>query len=290
MHHCMKQTIRKNTTPTSMLPVLERFGGKPVRCLLDDAQEQGVAEGTHSRGQPPAYIWDFARMREQGSSSASTKPLSSRLMAVPVVAAAPVQSHRTPVVQVQGGEEEDASLIPQASHEGVLLPTALALLAPVTTTEEEEEEEGEGEGEDDDLDGAWAARDCPAYLQERRHRFSRAPLRHLQMAGALGLINLVGAMWLLDQWRAFPPPASTALYLISRALALYAWAFLLLPLLRLALIARWNRAVSRRNAMRRFRLDEFKAQSTDAGSAVYKKLEWAARYRAHVAGGAGVRL
>lgn len=262
-----------------MLPVLERFGGKPVRCLFNNNEQQPscVTEeaANSSSSKPPAYIWDFARMRE------ACLPAAVGRKKQPLLAVA-TPSNDTAVQ----GEEDKAALIPQQQ--------ASLALVPVTVTEGAAamEEEEEDEDDDDGASGAATASDygpLPAYLQEKRHRFSRAPLRHLQMAGALGLVNLVGAMWLLDQWRAFPPPVAAVLYPISRALALYAWTFLLLPLLRLALIARWNRALARRNALRRSLHEAFKTQAADAESEVCRKLEWAARYRAHVAG-AGVRF
>ena len=122
----------------------------------------------------------------------------------------------------------------------------------------------------------------PSDNETKRH--SRAPLHQLQLAGALGLINLCGCMWLLDQWPLFPPPARTAIYAVGRALALYAWAYLLIPLLRLGAIARLNRGIAQRNALRRYLVDAYAAQGADGSSVLHRKLECAYRYRACVTG------
>ncbi len=254
-----------------MLPVLERFGGKPIRCCLSEAAA-ATTEKDEAEAAKPAYIWDFARMREGPPAAVAVggaKGGGSGLLMVstPASAGDAEEAGATPTSSSSSGSDEAALLPQQSTH------TAALALVPVT----------EHKLADEIDDDAWCGgnRHLPAYLEERRYRFSRAPLKHLQMAGALGLVNLVGAMWLLDQWRLFPPPTSTALYGVSRALACYAWAFLLFPLLRLALIARWNRGLKRRNALRRFLLDDFKARAADGASDLHRKLEFAARYRAH---------
>lgn len=263
-----------------MLPVLERFGGKPVQCCFPSPHATGSNATTKPPEPKPVYIFDFARMREGPPAGTVNKLAGSGLAVVPATTpgATATASHDT-------SNDEAGPLHPEQHPAHAAATTALALV-PATENDGEHAAaplpplpDHDGGGGDDDHDDYWSAK---AYLEEKRHRFSRAPLHHLQMAGALGLVNLVGAMWLLDQPRLFPPPTARVLAVVSRVLAWYAWSFLLLPLLRLALIARWNRGLKRRNALRRFLHIDFKARGADASTEVHRKLEIASRYRACV--------
>ncbi|GAB5030400.1 Hypothetical protein NocV09_00300680 [Nannochloropsis oceanica] len=130
------------------------------------------------------------------------------------------------------------------------------------------------------------------YLIERRYVFSRAPLHLLQLSGALGLINLVGAIWASEQWVQFTEPASTVLYVVGKALLCYAALYLLLPLTRLVIISIWNRGIVRRNAVRKGLWREWKqAQMGEQGEGegrggregvLYAKMEYAYKCRMEV--------
>lgn len=266
-----------------MLPVLERFGGKPVQCCLPSLHTAGGNATTQPPEPKPAYIFDFARMREGPPAGTVSKLAGSGLTVMPATnpGATATASHDT-------SSDEAGPLHPHQHPAHAAAATTALALVPAT-----EKDGGHAAAplpplpnDDGDHDDYWSAK---GYLEEKRHRFSRAPLHHLQMAGALGLVNLVGAMWLLDQPRLFPPPTARILAVVSRVLACYAWSFLLLPLLRLALLARWNRGLKRRNALRRFLHDDFMARGADASTEVHRKLEFASRFRAHVMGRKGRR-
>ena len=116
---------------------------------------------------------------------------------------------------------------------------------------------------------------------------SRAPQDRLQLAIGLGLVNLFGAIYVGEQWSSFQPPISAVLFYLSRALLFYAWAYLITPLCRLALISRYNSLIDERNTIRRLLLDEFNQQVSDPKSAVTTKLEFAFKYRKEVCVGKG---
>jgi len=116
------------------------------------------------------------------------------------------------------------------------------------------------------------------------------------------LINLVGAIWVSDQWVLFPEPGSTVLYVVGRGLLWYAALYLLLPVTRLVTIAFWNRGIYKRNAVRKELWKEWRqAQTGQTGQvggeeggreggragAVYAKMEHAYRCRMEVGVGLG---
>ena len=105
------------------------------------------------------------------------------------------------------------------------------------------------EDEDEQEDGG-------NYLQERPVKFSAASGFNLFVAGALGALNLVGALWLGLQLASLPPGAVLpggygtiqALYPLLLA---YAVAFNAAPLLRSARVGAANAAIEERNQARR---------------------------------------
>lgn len=126
----------------------------------------------------------------------------------------------------------------------------------------------------------------PPYLYERPHSFSRAPITQLQLAGALGLINVFGAIWLVDKAKdleglVISPLVDTALG-GSRLLLVYACLYLLIPLLRMVLIAYVNSSIERRNARRRALVDGYDRQLTDPKSRLSQRILLASQYRMKV--------
>jgi len=220
----------------SMLPVCARFGGRPVRCV----------DG--KTGRDCGYLYDFARMREGERKSTLLVPT---------------------VVEREGGREEGeeatAGLLREGGGEGGMVVVEMTRVdkrgeETLPTTEDGDEDEDErfssssfssSCSSSSSSFSSSSSSSSPGYLIERRYVFSRAPLHLLQLSGALGLINLVGAIWVSDQWVLFPEPGSTVLYVVGRALLWYAALYLLLPLSRLVIIAYWNRGIHKRNAVRK---------------------------------------
>jgi len=267
---------------TSMLPVCARFGGRPVRCV----------DG--NMGRNCGYLYDFAQMRE--GSKRST-------LLVPTVVGREGEREGWE----EEGEEAAAALLREERGKG-------ELVVEMTKIDQGGEKVPHMKGEEDGKGGderfscssfsssssspsssstsSFSSSLIPGYLIERRYVFSRAPLHLLQLSGALGLINLVGAIWASEQWVQFTEPASTVLYVVGKALLCYAVLYLLLPLTRLVIISIWNRGIVRRNAVRKGLWREWKqAQMGEQGEGegrggregvLYAKMEYAYKCRMEV--------
>ncbi len=106
----------------------------------------------------------------------------------------------------------------------------------------------------------------------------------------MGLINLVGAIWVHDQWVLFPEPGATVLYVVGQCLLWYAAAYLLIPLVRLVVISCWNRGIEKRNQTRRALWMEWNRGKGEVGSVVYQKLEYVYKCRKEVGGWVGEEM
>ena len=98
-----------------------------------------------------------------------------------------------------------------------------------------------------------------SFLVEEPRAFSQRPPEQLQLALLLGVINLLGCFWLrsaLANGVVPRGPLTPAVSWVSRFLLAYAWAYLLLPCGRLALVYVLNAATERRNATRRAMAEE----------------------------------
>lgn len=196
-----------------MLPVLTRFGGRPVPCPAPSPSPGDTAPTS-----PDTLIYDFPRLRE----------------------ACPVSPAGSDCSSVSA-----SSLHSQANASSSL-----------------------------------------ACVYERSHAFSRAPMRQLQMAGALGLINMFGAVWLVGkagelEGMVISPLVNTAMA-CSRGILIYASLYLLVPLLRMVVIAYLNATVERRNGFRRGLLDEYEQQMCDPKSGLSRRMAQASAYRSQI--------
>lgn len=123
------------------------------------------------------------------------------------------------------------------------------------------------------------------YYQERLWVFSEAPEQQLFLAGGLGFVNLLGALWLQNQVEELSVvfPLSARLFrLVARLLLAYALLFFLIPLLRYALYLYLNQRIRERDYRRQECWEEYQRLVQHEGSTLYRKKQVANHYREKV--------
>ncbi|EWM28772.1 hypothetical protein Naga_100002g154 [Nannochloropsis gaditana] len=257
--------VDPNGLDRSMFPVCARFGGQPVRCIDGETRRDC------------GYIYDFAGMRDKGRHSTL---LSSTALREDVEEGGKGEMEARALLAPEGGGKGGQAVVEMTRVD----MTTDAAEAGIQETLSEDEDDGCSRSTGSSSSSWW---DGEGYLEEGRYVFSRAPLHLLQCAGALGFINLVGAVWVSNQWILFPEPGSTALYAVGRILLWYAVLYVSLPLIRLATIAVWNRGISQRNQVRKALWKAWKAAGEDSSSSVYLKMQYAHRVRMELGIGLG---